>query len=124
MCRSVVVLETIKKSEGHGGMTQSQLLLAEAQAEDMSSMKKEIQDIKSDMAGLKTDVTGISGKLDLLIEQQKNKTFLEITKTIITSIIQITKEIINKKGFWVVLALMAIGKYGIDLQGLKELINK
>ena len=124
MCRSVVVLETIKKSEGNGGMTQSQLLLAEAQAEDMSSMKKEIQDIKSDMAGLKTEVTGISGKLDLLIEQQKNKTFLEITKTIITSIIQIAKEIINKKGFWVVLALMAIGKYGIDLQGLKELINK
>ena len=46
MCRSVIVLETIKKKKGKGGMTESQLMLAEAQAEDMQAMKKELQEAK------------------------------------------------------------------------------
>ena len=43
MCKSIVILDTIKKSKGCGGMTKSQLMLAEAQAEDMQAMKKELQ---------------------------------------------------------------------------------
>lgn len=113
MCRSVVVLETIKKSKGCGGMTKSQLMLAEAQAEDMQAMKRELQEVKSDIASLKNDVSGINGKLDILIKQSENKPFL-----------QIFKELINTRGFWLVLALIVIGIYGIDLSGLKDIINK
>lgn len=112
MCRSVIVLETIKKKKGKGGMTESQLMLAEAQAEDMQVMKRELQEVKSDISSLKTDVASISGKLDLLIKQSENKPFL-----------QIFKELINTKGFWIVLALIVIGIYGIDLAGLKEIIK-
>lgn len=113
MCRSVVVLETIKKSKGCGGMTKSQLMLAEAQAEDMQSMKKELQEVKFDIASLKNDVAGINGKLDILIKQSENKPFL-----------QIFKELINTRGFWIVLALIVIGIYGIDLSGLKDFVSK
>lgn len=112
MCRSVDVLETIKKTEGCGGMTQSQILLAEAQAEDMQAMKKEIQEVKADIAGLKTDVASMSGKLDLLIKQSESRPLM-----------QIIKELINSKGFWIVLALIVIGIYGIDLTGLKDFIK-
>ena len=112
MCRSVIVLETIKKSKGQGGMTKSQIMLAEAQAEDMQTMKKELQEVKSDIAELKTDVASMSGKLDLLIKQSENKPFL-----------QIFKELINTRGFWIVLALIVIGIYGIDISGLKNLFG-
>ena len=113
MCKSVVVLETIKKSKGQGGMTKSQIMLAEAQAEDMQEMKRELKEVKSDIASLKTDVAGISGKLDLLIKQSESKPFL-----------QIFKELINTRGFWIVLALVVIGIYGIDLSGLKDFVSK
>lgn len=112
MCKSVVVLETIKKKKGRGGMTESQLMLAEAQAEDMQTMKKELQEVKQDISSLKTDVSNISGKLDLLIQQSENKPFL-----------QIFKELINSKGFWIVLALIVIGIYGIDVSQLKDFIK-
>lgn len=53
MCKQAVVLETIKKMRSKGGMTASQLQLAEAQAEDYAEMKKEIQLIKTDVGDLK-----------------------------------------------------------------------
>lgn len=111
VCKSVTVLETLKKSKGRGGLTVAQIQLAEAQAEDMQAMKKELQEVKSDISSLKTDVASISGKLDLLIKQSENRPFL-----------QVFKELINTKGFWLVLALIVIGIYGIDLAGLKNLI--
>ena len=113
VCKSVTVLEMLKKQKGQGGMTKSQLLLAEAQAEDMQAMKKELQEVKFDISSLKTDVSNINGKLDILIKQSENKPFL-----------QIFKELINTKGFWIVAALIVIGIYGIDLSGVRELINK
>ena len=112
MCKSVLVLETIKKSKGQGGMTKAQIMLAEAQAEDIQAMKNEIKAVKDDIADLKTEVAGMSGKLDLLIKQSENKPFL-----------QIFKELINTRGFWVVLALIIIGIYGIDLSNLKEVLK-
>ena len=88
-------------------------MLAEAQAEDMQAMKRELQEVKSDIASLKNDVAGINGKLDILIKQSENKPFL-----------QIFKELINTRGFWIVLALIVIGIYGIDLSGLKDFVSK
>lgn len=93
-------------------MTKGQLMLAEAQAEDIQTMKKELQEVKSDISSLKQDVAGINGKLDILIKQSENRPFL-----------QIFKEMINTKGFWFVLALIVIGIYGIDLQNLKGLFQ-
>ena len=113
VCKSVTVLETLKKSKGRGGLTTAQIQLAEAQAEDMQAMKKELQEVKSDISILKTDVAGINGKLDILIKQSENRPFL-----------QVFKELINTKGFWLVLALIVIGIYGIDLAGLKNLIGQ
>lgn len=34
MCKSKDILETLKKTKGHGGMTKAQISLAEAQAEE------------------------------------------------------------------------------------------
>jgi hypothetical protein len=107
-----MVLETIKKTKGCGGMTKAQIQLAEAQAEDMQAMKKELQEVKMDIASLKTNVANIDGKLDLLIKQSESRPFL-----------QVFKELINTRGFWIVLALVVIGIYGIDLTGLREFIK-
>ena len=87
-------------------------MLAEAQAEDMQAMKKELQEVKMDIASLKTNVANIDGKLDLLIKQSESRPFL-----------QVFKELINTRGFWIVLALIVIGIYGIDLTGLREFIK-
>lgn len=113
VCKSVTVLETLKKSRGRSGLTPAQIQLAEAHAEDMQAMKKELQEVKSDISILKNDVAGINGKLDILIKQSENRPFL-----------QIFKELINSKGFWLVLGLIVIGIYGIDLAGLKGLISQ
>jgi hypothetical protein len=112
MCQSITILNAIKKTKGCGGMTKSQLMLAEAQAEDMQAMKKELQEVKMDIASLKTNVANIDGKLDLLIKQSESRPFL-----------QVFKELINTRGFWIVLALVVIGIYGIDLSGLREFIK-
>jgi len=112
MCQSITILNAIKKTKGCGGMTKSQLMLAEAQAEDMQAMKKELQEVKMDIASLKTNVANIDGKLDLLIKQSESRPFL-----------QVFKELINTRGFWIVLALIVIGIYGIDLSGLREFIK-
>lgn len=112
MCKSIAVLETIKKTKGQGGMTKSQILLAEAQAEDIQAMKEEIKAVKADIAELKTDVATMDSKLDLLIKQSENRPLL-----------QMLKELINSRGFWIVLALIVIGIYGIDLSGLKDFIK-
>lgn len=113
MCKSKAILETLKKTKGYGGMTKAQLSLAEAQAEDIEQMKTEIKEVKADIARLKTDVASINGKLDILIKQSENRPFL-----------QVFKELINTRGFWIVLALIVIGIYGIDLSGLKGLIGQ
>lgn len=119
MCKSKDILETLKKTKGYGGMTKAQTSLAEAQAEDIESMKKEITDVKRDVSELraevsqiKVDIANMDGKLDLLIKQSENRPFL-----------QVFKELINSKGFWIVLALIVIGIYGIDLTGLREFIK-
>lgn len=111
MCKSIAVLETIKKTKGQGGMSESQILLAEAQAEDIQAMKEEIKAVKADIAELKTDVASMDSKLDLLIKQSENRPLL-----------QIIKELINTKGLWIVLALIVIGIWGIDISGLKGLL--
>lgn len=112
MCKAVLVLETIKKTKGRGGMSALQVQLAEAQTEDLMAMKEEIKGVKADIAELKTDVASMSGKLDLLIKQSESRPFL-----------QVFKELINTRGFWIVLALIVIGIYGIDIAGLKDLIK-
>lgn len=117
MCRQAVVLETIKKMRSKGGMTTSQLQLAEAQAEDYAEMKKEIQLIKTDVGDLKKDFSEVKnelstmrGSLDILIQLSEHKPLL-----------QIIKELKDCKGFWIILALIIIGFFGLDLSNLKGL---
>ena len=111
MCRSADILETIKKTKGCGGMTKSQIMLAEAHIKDIQAMRTELKSVKTDIADLKTDVAGINGKIDILLKQSESK-----------PVLQIVKELINSKGFWIVLALIVIGIYGIDLTGLRDFI--
>lgn len=117
MCKQAVVLETIKKMRSKGGMTASQLQLAEAQAEDYAEMKKEIQLIKTDVGDLKKDFSEVKnelstmrGSLDILIQLSEHKPLL-----------QIIKELKDCKGFWIILALIIIGFFGLDLSNLKGL---
>ncbi len=119
MCRQTDVLEVIKNIEGKGGMTASQIKLAEAQAEDYAEMKKEIKDIKSDVGDLKKDFTEVKselstmkGSLDILIQLSEHKPLL-----------QIIKELKDCKGFWIILALLIVGFFGLDLSNLKGLFG-
>jgi hypothetical protein len=119
MCKQAVVLDTIKKMRGKGGMTASQIQLAEAQAEDYAEMKKEIQEMKSDVGDLKKGVTDMrselstmKGSLDILIQLSEHKPLL-----------QIVKELKDCKGFWIILALIIIGYFGLDLSNLKGLFQ-
>ena len=114
MCKAQVILETIKKTKGKGGMTALQIELANAQAEDYRDMKREITSIKSDMNAVKNDLSEVkrdlASKLDLLIKQGENKPLLTIIL-----------ELIKNKYFWLVVSLIVIGVYGLDLSGLKGL---
>lgn len=113
MCgKSRTALEVIKKTKGQGGMTKAQIQLAEEQMEDMAEMKSEIKAVKADVAELKENVAKMDGKIDILIKQSENRPLL-----------QIIKELINTRGFWIVLALIVIGIWGIDISGLREFIK-
>lgn len=112
MCKAVIVLQTIKKTKGKGGMTSAQIELAEAQAEDYSEMKQEIKSIKEDLSEVKRELAGMGGKLDLLISQSEHKPLL-----------QIVKELKDCRGFWIVLALLVIGYFGMNLGDLKGIFG-
>ena len=118
MCRAAMVLETIKKTKTKGGMTASQIQLAEAQAEDYADMKREIKEIKSDVSDLKKEMTDIkvglstlNGSVNTLLQMSEHKPLL-----------QIIKELKDCKGFWIVLALVVIGIFGMNLGDFKGLI--
>lgn len=117
--KALTVLESIKKMRGKGGMTTSQIQLAEAQAEDYADMKREIQEIKSDVGDLKKDFSEVKnelstmrGSLDTLLQLSEHKPLL-----------QIIKELKDCKGFWIILALIIIGIFGMDLSNLKGLFQ-
>lgn len=119
MCRAATVLNGIKNTAKKGGMTSAQIKLAEAQAEDYADMKREIQEIKSDVSDLKKGVTDMKselstmkGSLDILIQLSEHKPLL-----------QIVKELKDCKGFWIILALIIIGYFGLDLSNLKGLFQ-
>ena len=83
MCKQAIVLDTIKKTKGKGGMTSAQIKLAEAQSEDYADMKREIQELKTDVNEVKKEVTDIkielakiTGNIDILLENSKIKSKL------------------------------------------------
>jgi predicted nucleic acid-binding Zn-ribbon protein len=83
MCKQAVVLDTIKKTKGKGGMTSAQIKLAEAQSEDYADMKRELQglktdvnDVKKEVADVKVQLAGIKGNIDILLENSKIKSKL------------------------------------------------
>lgn len=102
MCKQALVLDTIKKTAKKGGMTASQIKLAEAQSEDYADMKKEIQEIKTDVNDVKYKVNSventvsnmeiqlaeIKGNLNILLENSKTK-----------------QKLIDNKYFWIFLTV-------------------
>lgn len=95
MCKQAVVLDTIKKTKGKGGMTSAQIKLAEAQSEDYADMKKEIQDLKTDVADVKKEINAvniqlakITGNIDIILKNSEVKATL-----------------LNSKYFWVFLTI-------------------
>ena len=82
MSQQAIVLDTIKKTKGKGGMTSAQIQLAEAQSEDYAEMKKELQEFKSEVKAefgeVKKDVSNvmnglaeIKGSLNILLNSKK-----------------------------------------------------
>ena len=63
MCKQSVVLDTIKKTKGKGGMTSAQIKLAEAQSEDYADMKRELQELKTDVNEVKKEVVDVKVEL-------------------------------------------------------------
>lgn len=80
MCKQAVVLDTIKKTKGKGGMTSAQIKLAEAQSEDYADMKRELQELKTDVnevrkevVDVKVQLAKITGNIETLLENSKVK---------------------------------------------------
>lgn len=114
LCKQSLVLDTIKKTRGKGGMTSAQQKLAEAQAEDYADMKKELQGLKSDVSEVKKEVgdvkvelAEIKGSINILLENSKIKS-----------------KLIDNKYFWIFLMLMVCLFAGVThLSELKALIG-
>ena len=114
MCKQKVVLETIKKTKGRGGMTPAQMQLAESQAEDYQTMKKEIVEIKEDLGKLndsvelvKNEQNYIRGQVDFLVANSTAKTGM-----------QLILELIRTKSFWTLAIIVSVlyfcGKYNMN----------
>lgn len=114
MCKQKIVLETIKKTKGRGGMTPAQVELAEAQTEDYRDMKREILKIKEDVTEIteavmdvKAEQSYIRGQIDILVKNSSSKTGF-----------QLCIELIRTKSFWtlatIATVLILCGKYGIN----------
>ena len=80
MCKQAVVLDTLKKTKGKGGMTSAQIKLAEAQSEDYADMKKEIQEVKTEVTGVKEAVdvlqirlAELQGKIDIILKNSEQR---------------------------------------------------
>ena len=119
VCRATLVLETIKKTRGKGGMTASQIQLAEAQSQDIADMKQEIKGIKSDVSDVKKELSDVKnqlsyvvGKIDVLLSQSENKQFW-----------QVMLELIQCKGFWIVVILVIIGMFGMNTDIIKTFLG-
>ena len=114
MCKQAIVLDTIKKTAKKGGMTPTQIKLAEAQSEDYAEMKKEIQELKTEVYDVKKDVNGmkiqlaeIKGGIDILLENNKIKS-----------------KLIDSKYFWITVILFMMLIAGVNhLSELKELFG-
>lgn len=96
MCKQSLVLDTIKKTKGRGGMTLAQVKLAEAQSEDYAEMKRELQSLKTDVSDVKKEVgdvkvqlAKITGNIDILLENSRVKS-----------------KLIDSKYFWIFLTIM------------------
>ena len=91
MCKQAVVLDTIKKTKGKGGMTSAQIKLAEAQSEDYAEMKRELQELKVDVNEVRKEVVDV--KVQLAEMSGSLKTLLENSKT--------KSKLIESKYFWI-----------------------
>ena len=123
MCKAKIVLETIKKTKGHGGMTPAQLQLAEAQSEDYQQMKKEIGELKTDMSEIKNgfnsfgeELAYVKGRVDMIVDNMHKKGFVELLL-----------EMISKKGFWALLivgsTIYLCGKFGIAIKDVVDVVK-
>lgn len=117
MSKQSVALDIIKKTKSKGGMTSAQIELAEAQSEDYIDMKKEIQEIKSDVCDLKKELTDV--KVELSNINGSVKTLIELSEH--KPLLQIIKELKDCKGFWIIVALLIIGLFGLNIGDLKGL---
>ena len=91
MCKQSVVLDTIKKTKGKGGMNSAQIKLAEAQSEDYADMKRELQELKVDVNEVKKEVVDV--KVQLAEMSGSLKTLLENSK--------VKAKLIDNKYFWI-----------------------
>lgn len=113
LCKQSVVLDTIKKTKGKGGMTSAQINLAEAQAEDYAYMKKELQGLKSDMCEVRKDFGDFKVKLGKI--ETKIETLLEISNK---------PKLTENKYFWVFITVIACLLAGVThLSELKALLG-
>lgn len=118
MCKQAIVLDTIKKTKGKGGMTSTQIKLAEAQSEDYADMKKEIQelkqelktdvnDVRKEVGNLKIQLAEIKGGIDILLENNKIKS-----------------KLIDNKFFWFSIIILMMLIAGVNhLPELKEIFG-
>lgn len=75
MSKQATALDMIKSRKDKGGMTTAQLRLAEAQSEDYSDMKQQVQEIKQKVEvveqkvdNVEIQLASIKGSVDIILE--------------------------------------------------------
>lgn len=93
MCKSKILLDSIKKRKNHG-MSKAELELAEAQAEDMEKFDKDISGLKKLVTEHIAKTDAVLERIDPLIEQAHQ--------------MALVKKILGSWKFWVMALLILI----------------
>lgn len=104
MSKQATALDMIKSRKDKGGMTTAQLRLAEAQSEDYSEMKQQVQEIKQKVEvveqkvdNVEIQLASIKGSVDIILENSRYKS-----------------KLIENKYFWATIMLLLVLIAGIN----------
>ena len=113
MCKQKVVLETIKKTKGRGGMTPAQIELAEAQTADYQELKREVIETKKTAEETKSELEYVRGQIDILVKNSQNKPLLRILS-----------DLKDNKFFWFWIIFLTAVVCGVNISDIMAFFTK
>jgi ribonucleotide reductase alpha subunit len=118
MCKQSVVLETLKKQPAHSGLSNAQIALAEAQAEDYSQMNTRIENVEKDVGEIKKELACVKSLAERILKRL-NDGNIEKKAWAFDGIIKILK---SKKLWMAVLVALAFIA-GVEKEAILKIIG-